>query len=139
MFLFSAIALHNAYPAKHYDNNAYEQLVLKALFLGLSISHIDSLPQHLHSGLSNKCMDLVRERLAANRNPPISIWLAVDIRHLDEASQALYLKFLSDPVKEHRYYSFLALKQLGLLDQYEVQLKQQRRVETDAAILQLLT
>jgi len=139
VFLFSAIALHNAYPAKHYDNNAYVQLILKALFLGLNISHIPSLPQRLHSDLSNKCMDLVRERLTANRNPPISIWLAVDIRHLDEASQALYLKFLSDPAKEHRYYSLFALKQLGLLEQYPLQLKQQREVETDASIRQLLT
>lgn len=136
--LFSAIALHNTYPAKYYDDGAFEQLVLKALFLGLNIAHVESLPQRLHPELSDKCMDLVRERLAADRSPPISIWLAIDISHLDDNSQALYLEFLSDPAKEHRYYSLFALKQLGLLDQYQTQLKQQREVETEAAILQLL-
>lgn len=136
--LFSAIALHNPYPGKYYDNRAFEQLVLKALFLGLNIIHIKSLQQRLHSDLSNKCMDLVRERLAADRSPPNSIWLAIDIRHLDETSQALYLKFLSVPVIEHRYYSLLALKQLGIRDLYQSQLKRQRAVETDTAILQLL-
>jgi hypothetical protein len=136
--LFSAIALHNTYPAKCYDDSAFEQLVLKALFLDLNITHIESLPQRLHPELSDKCMDLVRERLAADRSPPISIWLAIDIRHLDDNSQALYLEFLSDPAKEHRYYSLLSLKQLGLLDQYQTQLKRQREVETEATILQLL-
>lgn len=137
--LFSAIALQNPYPAQHYDDRAFEQLVLKALFLGLDISHIDGLQQRLHRELSDKCMDLVRERLAADRSPPLSIWLAIDIRHLDADSQALYLKFLSDPVKEHRYYSLLSLKQLGLLQDYAEQLEPRQQVEIEAAILQLLS
>jgi hypothetical protein len=137
--LFSAIAQYNPYPAQHYDDRAFEQLVLKALFLGLDISYIEALSQRLHPELSNKCMDLVRERLAADRQPPISIWLAIDIRHLDEENQALYLEFIGDPSKEQRYYSLLSLKQLGLLQQYAVQLAPQKQVETEAAILQLLS
>jgi len=138
VYLFSSIALNNPYPAKHYDNRAFEQLVLKALFLDLNINHIRSLPQRLRENLSNVCMDLVHERLAADRNPPTSIWLAIDIRHLDDASQTLYLKFLSDPVKEHRYYSLLALKQLEILDLYQTQLELRRKTETEPTILQLL-
>ena len=137
--LFSAIALHNTYPAVHYDDRAFEQLVLKALFLGLNIDHVESLSQRLHTELSNKCMDLVRERLAADREPPVSIWLAIDIRQLDSESQALYLQFLSDPAIEHRYYSLLSLKRLGILDNYPTQLKLRRESETDTAILSLLT
>jgi len=139
VFLFSAIALHNVYPARYYDDNAFEQLVLKTLFLDLSASHIDALQQRLHPGLSSRCMDLVRERLAADRQPPVSIWLGIDVRHLDDESQAQYLKYLSDPAKEHRYYSLLALKQLGLLDQHQDQIKQLQAIETEPAILQLLT
>jgi hypothetical protein len=136
--LFSTLSLHNSYPARYYDDGAFEQLILKALFLGLNITHIESLTQRLHIDLSNKCMDLVHERLAADRSPPISIWLAIDIRHLDDKGQALYLKFLSDQAKEHRYYSLLALKQLGILNHYQFELNLQRKVETEPAILQLL-
>lgn len=137
--LFSAIALHNAYPAKHYDNNAIEQLVLKTLFLNLNINRIDALQQRLQTTLSSKCMDLVRERLAANREPPVSIWLAINIQHLNDEAQALFLKFLSDPIKEHRYYSLLALKQLDLLTQYQEHFIPLLKTETEPAIRQLLT
>ena len=136
--LFSAIALRNPYPARYYDDREFEQLVFKALFLGLNIIYIDSLQQRLHPDLSVKCMDLVRERLAAERRPPVSIWMAIDIRHLDESSQHLYLTFLNDADKDHRYYSLLALKQLGLSEQYRSQLQQRQEIETDNMILQLL-
>ncbi|VAW53007.1 hypothetical protein MNBD_GAMMA06-815, partial [hydrothermal vent metagenome] len=75
----------------------------------------------------------------ANREPPVSIWLAINIQHLNDEAQALFLKFLSDPIKEHRYYSLLALKQLDLLTQYQEHFIPLLKTETEPAIRQLLT
>lgn len=137
--LFAAIALDNLYPAERYDDRAFIQLTLKALFLDLNIIHIIHLEKRINPELSQKCMELVHERLAAGRKPPFSIWLAIDIRHLADDDQALYLKFLSDTDAAHRYYSLLALKKLELLEQYQTQLISRRNKEQDPSILQLLT
>lgn len=89
--LFSAIALHNAYPARFYQERAFNQLVLKALFLDLDINQIIGLKQRQNRKLSALAIDLVNERLLAGRTPPDSILLAIDVAHLGSVDQACYL------------------------------------------------
>jgi hypothetical protein len=91
--LFAAIALNNDYPANHYEQRAYHQLVLKALFMDLDISQIIGLQQRKCPQLSALAIDLVNERLAADRQPPGSIWLAIDSEHLATPDLALFLRF----------------------------------------------
>lgn len=80
--LFSAIALNNCYPSKHYDTKAFYQLVLKALFMDLDISQVIGLKQRLCPELTHLAMDLIKERVAANRRPPESIAYAINISDL---------------------------------------------------------
>ena len=91
--LYAAIALNNHYPARRYDKRAYHQLVLKALFMGLDISQMIGLAQRRCPELSGLAIDLVNERLAANRPPPGGIWLAIDIKDLTAADLATYQRF----------------------------------------------
>jgi hypothetical protein len=91
--VFAAIALNNPYPARFYDDRAFHQLVLKTLFMDLHLACLLGLQQRLSARLSTLCIDLVNERLAAERNPPVSIWLAIDLNDLNAADQATYLKF----------------------------------------------
>ncbi len=88
--LFAACALNNPYPAAHYNDRAYHQLVLKALFMGLDITGMSGLQQRLNPELSLLCIDLVKERLLADRVPPYSISSAINSEHLSADDKLLY-------------------------------------------------
>jgi len=75
--LFSALALHNPFPACHYSDDAFNQVVLKALFQGLDIGRIWGLDARLNDKLSNMCADYRDERLAAQRAVPESLFRAL--------------------------------------------------------------
>lgn len=92
--VFSALALENSYPASVYGEDAFNKLVLKALFLDLDIGLIVDLDTRSNPTLSQLCMDLVHERILAKRNPPYSIWLGMRFDELSESDQRLYLEYL---------------------------------------------
>ena len=116
--LFAALALNNPYPVAHYDESAFHQLILKALFMDLNIETVFRLRSRHSQLLSQKCMELVHERLAAGRKPPVSIWLAIQIEHLSQNDEALMLEFLEHEDEAQRHYCLLALKQSSLYDKY---------------------
>lgn len=68
--LFEAIALQNPYPADHFDQAAFNQMVVKCAFSGLLISAIVGLDQRRNDDLVRMLLDLVSERRAAGREPP---------------------------------------------------------------------
>ncbi len=75
--LFAALAHHNPYPAAVYDDHQFNQLVLKALFMGLPITAVAGLSARANAELSRMCEDYVDERRAAAREVPADIWLAL--------------------------------------------------------------
>lgn len=75
--MLAAVALFNAYPATFFAEHEFNQMVLKSLFLGLDIVHVGDLSRRANPALSRMCFDYLRERLAANRDLPASIWLAI--------------------------------------------------------------
>ena len=75
--LFSSLALDNPYPAACYSDHEFNQLVLKALFLGLSLERVAGLRQRLNAELTRMCEDYIAERRAANRSIPADIRLAM--------------------------------------------------------------
>jgi hypothetical protein len=91
--LFAAIALNNDFANVHYSEAAYHQLVLKALFIDLDISQMVGLKAHHCQLLSGLAIDLVNERLAAGRQPPGGIWLAIDQSHLHQQDLETFKRF----------------------------------------------
>ena len=75
---FAAIAMQNPYPAQFFAQHSFNQLVLKSLFLGLDINHVHGLQQRNNAQLSSMCCAYIDEQVAAGRQYPLSIWLAVD-------------------------------------------------------------
>ncbi|MGB3125684.1 MAG: EboA domain-containing protein [Pseudomonas sp.] len=65
--VFAALALDTAYPARHYPERAFHQLVLKALGMGLDIGRLLGLKQHHSVTLNQLALDLLDEQLAAGR------------------------------------------------------------------------
>lgn len=111
--LFSAIALNNDYPHQYFQSRAFYQIVLKALFSGLSIQHLVGLQERQSPELTKLCADLVQEHLLAHRAVPESIWLGMTFQYLSADAQDTYQQFLFSGSPSHQHYALSALKANG--------------------------
>lgn len=71
--VFEAIACRNPYPLDYFDEPAWNQMVVKCVFMGASIEGISGLGQHRNPELIQMLADLVAERRAAGRPMPQSV------------------------------------------------------------------
>jgi len=68
--VFEAIACDNAFPARHFPEAAFNQMVLKALFVGVAIDRITNLRDRVTPELERMAAAYASERRAAGR--PVS-------------------------------------------------------------------
>ncbi|MCE7043371.1 EboA domain-containing protein [Dyadobacter sp. CY312] len=91
-FVFDAIALRNPYPAKYFNEAAWNQLVMKTIFNDKPIHFIDGLNERQNKNLALILSDFAHERWAAGRSVAPQVWrltssfldetLLSDIQHL---------------------------------------------------------
>jgi hypothetical protein len=76
--VLEAIACQNPYPADHFDEAAYNQMVVKCVFSGVPIGTIIGLDERRNDDLLRMVRDLVSERHAAGRVVPewVHHWIA---------------------------------------------------------------
>ncbi len=72
--VFDAIALHNPFPAMHFDEEGWNQMVLKAIFIRRPIHRIRDIEKRANPALAQSLTDLAHERWAANRPVPPELW-----------------------------------------------------------------
>jgi len=136
--LFAALALDNPYPAAHYTEQEFNQLVLKTLFMGLPIGRIVGLESRANPDLSRMCEDFYDERTAANRMPPLDIWLAM-VPHASQRGLELAKTHLENDEPGHRFHAALALGRRADADPELRGLLQDRlESETDQRVLSAL-
>ena len=75
--VFEALACENPYPAAHFPDRNFNQVVLKALFNNIALSRIVSLRSRLNAELTRMARDYAAERTAAGRSVPADINLAI--------------------------------------------------------------
>jgi hypothetical protein len=68
--VFAAIACHNPYPFDHFDEDAWNQMVVKSVFNGVPIETIVGLQERRNPEVVQMLRDLVSERHAAGRPLP---------------------------------------------------------------------
>lgn len=72
--VFDAIALHNPFPAKYLTTDAWNQMVLKAVFMERPIYKIYSIEERKNPKLALIFLDYAQERWAAHRKVTPELW-----------------------------------------------------------------
>jgi hypothetical protein len=127
--VFEAIALRNPYPAEQLEDSAFNQLVLKCLFLGSPLHLVHGVDRRANATLARMLCDYAHERWSAGRAVSPELWrpvgrvageseladlarvletgteaerLAVALSCRDNPNTAELLSFHGDLVRRHR-------------------------------------
>lgn len=75
--VFEAVAHANPYPAEAFPQSAWNQMVLKALFIGAALHPIAGLDRRWNAELAAVLVDYAHERWAAGRPVSAELWRGV--------------------------------------------------------------
>ncbi len=76
--VFEAVANNNVYPSLYLDEDAFNQMVLKCLFVGKPLHKITNLKKRLNVKLAEMASDYAHERWAAQREVDPELWQLVE-------------------------------------------------------------
>lgn len=108
--VFNAVALRNPYPADCLDEHAWNQMVLKAVFVGSPLYLIHGLDRRANPTLARMLVDYAHERWAARRFVTPELWRPVG-SYVDDARVSDLERVLSDPDPAQQEAAALALAQ----------------------------
>jgi hypothetical protein len=75
--VFEAVAHRNPYPAEQFADDAWNQMVLKALFVGAALDPVVGLDRRANAALARMLRDYAHERWAAHRPVSPELWRCV--------------------------------------------------------------
>ncbi len=111
--VFNAVALRNPYPADYFDNIAWNQMVLKAIFVGSPLHLILGLDHRANPELARMLTDYAHERWAAKRLVTPELWRPVG-QFADASIVADLEKVLTAPDSAQQEAAALACSQCPL-------------------------
>jgi hypothetical protein len=83
--VFEAVAHNNPYPAEQFSEQRWNQMVVKALFIGSTLHPIEGLERRWNADLTRMLCDYAHERWAAGRKVSYELWRGVG-PHADSAA-----------------------------------------------------
>ena len=106
---FEAIALRNPYPSEQFPEGAWNQMVLKALFVGSALWPIVGLDRRANAELARMLRDYAHERWAAGRPVSPELWRCVGPHAIGAALNDLE-RVLKEGTEPERRAAALALR-----------------------------
>lgn len=113
--VYEAAACDTPLPVRHFDDIAWRQLAIKAVFVGAPLWRVYGLDTRLDAELARMALDLVEERRAAGRRIQPELWLCLG-RFGGERGQASLERELAVDWAPGRAASALALARAGGLE-----------------------
>ncbi|WP_161888466.1 EboA domain-containing protein [Pontibacter russatus] len=108
--VYEAVALDNPFPSEYMEEDAWNQLVLKTLFVGKPLYRIHGLDQRSNSELTRMLSDYAHERWAAGRPVSPELWRTVG-PFIDEHTIHDIQRLFSQPDELEREAAALACAQ----------------------------
>ena len=108
--VFEAVAHRNPYPVECFSEDAWNQMVVKAFFIGSHLWPIQELDRRGNPRLARMLVDLAQERWAAGRPVSGEVWRCV-APHADAEGVAALLRALETGSDKERSSVALALQQ----------------------------
>jgi|SRR5579883_1306839 hypothetical protein len=91
--VFEAVAHNNPYPAEQFSEQRWNQMVVKALFIGSTLHPIQGLERRWNADLMRMLCDYAHERWAAGRSVSYELWRGVgpfaDAAAIDDLARVL--------------------------------------------------
>jgi hypothetical protein len=107
--VFCAVAHRNPYPQERLDENAWNQMVLKALFIGVPLAPIRGLDTCANPALARMLRDYAHERWSAGRPVSPELWRCVG-PHADADARRDLGRVLVEGAPPERAAAALALR-----------------------------
>lgn len=107
--IFNAIALRNPYPADFFDDDAWNQMILKSLFVGSPLYPIQGIDKRANEPLARMLVEYAHERWSAGREVSPELWRPVG-PYIDKEFSDDIEKELNHSEPVHQHAAILALK-----------------------------
>lgn len=113
--VFEAVACDTPYPFLHFDDDAWRQLLLKAVFIEAPLWRVHGLDARLSAELARMALDFADERRSAGRPVPPELWLCLGDHGGARGRAALELEMAAEDGRA-RQGAVLGLARAGAID-----------------------
>lgn len=131
--VFMAVACDSPFPVKYFDDIAWNQLLVKALFTETPLWRVYGLDQRLSTTLAHMVLDYMDERSSAGRDIPLDAWLCL-ASYSDPRVDHFVRAALKSPAVKNRCAAILALGRAGREHDLQQLLNEKTDSRLDAAI-----